>query len=161
MDFKSLWVGDEVFVKSLQQKGYWDGFHSADKAKIKVNHKSIVISLTDIEKAKEEVVPLELNFDDEPKEIKTLQESTIDLHINRLNPSLEHQAPQLILRHQLAKCKEFIEQSIVQRKLKVLIIHGKGTGALKLEVQELLKDYKIQFTFEKNNSGAIEVWFSY
>ena len=161
MDFKSLWIGDEVFVKSLQQKGYWDGFHSASKARVKVNHQAITVSLDDLEEAKKEKFKLNLKFDDEPVKTQVLKESSIDLHISRLNPSLEHQAPQLILRHQLIKCKEFIEQAILQRKLKVLIIHGKGTGALKLEVEELLKNYKVQFSFEKNNGGAIEVWFSH
>lgn len=161
MDFKSLWIGDEVFVKSVQQKGYWDGFHSESKAKIKMNHRDMIVPLIDLGEAPKEKFKLDLKFDDAPVKTPMLKESTLDLHINRLNPSLEHQAPQLILRHQLNKCREFIEQAILQRKLKILIIHGKGTGALKLEVQELLKDYKVQFSFEKNNGGAIEVWLSY
>ncbi len=161
MDFKSLWIGDEVFVNSLGQNGEWNGFHSQTEAKIKINHQLIVFPLHDLKEPQKEEVKLDLKFDDEPAKPKSFKETTLDLHIDRLNPSFEYQAPQLILRHQLSQCKEFIEQAIDQRKLKILIIHGKGTGALKMEVYELLKNYKTQFLFEKNNGGAVEVWFSY
>ena len=86
----------------------------------------------------------------------------LDLHIEKLNPEMKNEIPQLILNYQLKIAKEYILEAIRRKRLSVTIIHGKGTGALKMEIDQLLKDFQeIYFTKSVNEGGAIEIIFSY
>ena len=86
----------------------------------------------------------------------------IDLHIESLNPSLAHEAPQMILNHQIKRCKAFIESIISVKVSPVTIVHGKGKGQLKLEVEYLLSQYEeYQHSIPTNDGGASQIWFKY
>ena len=77
-----------------------------------------------------------------------------------LNPSLQTGRAEHIVDFQIKAAKTFIEKSIDQGTRKILIIHGKGEGVLKSEILHLLSlNDSVQFTFDKNNGGATEVWF--
>ncbi len=162
MDFNTLWIGDLVFVKSLSRNGKWEGFASNKNAFINIDHTKLEIPLSDLAEAKEEEKTKDWNFDEPEKEKKISSEKEIDLHIDVLNPSLQNQAPEMILNHQLKRCEEFITNSIERRLHRILIIHGKGTGALKTEVYNLIASFEnIRFSIPQNNGGAVELWFQY
>ena len=72
---------------------------------------------------------------------------------------MEDENPSRILSFQLEKAKSFIEDSISKKLPRILIIHGKGEGVLKIEIIHLLKGYtQIKFIIPKNIDGASEVW---
>ena len=94
---------------------------------------------------------------EKPKELS----ASIDLHMEVLNPSLQHGRPERIVDIQIKAAKEFIDKSIAHGTKQILIIHGKGEGVLKSEIDHLLSLYdEVKFTFSKNNGGATEVWFT-
>ena len=87
---------------------------------------------------------------------------TIDLHIENLAPHLANRQVELILKKQLDAAKLFIEKAIDKRQLSITIIHGKGTGALKMEIMHMLEGYEaVYFTKPVNNEGAVQVLFQY
>ena len=87
---------------------------------------------------------------------------TLDLHIEKLEPSLVGKRAELILIKQLQKAKEFIELAIAKNQFKIILVHGKGSGALKMEIDHMLEDYtEIFFTKRVNAGGAVEVLFKY
>ena len=72
---------------------------------------------------------------------------------------MEHQEQSRILDFQIEKARQFVEYAIENNRSKILIIHGKGSGVLKSETLEMLKDfYKVRYTFDKNDGGATEIW---
>jgi len=164
VDFEELWIGDMVFVKSFHKNGTWEGFNKTGRAKIKIDGKIYSLGLSDLSDALEiiEEKEIEIEFDEKSRTSWVENQEIIDLHIENLNPELKNTAPQLILIHQLKKCRRFIESAIESNNKQFLIIHGVGAGVLKSEVLHLLKDFdEVQFTFPKHNGGATEVWLKY
>ena len=55
---------------------------------------------------------------------------------------------------------EFINDNYILRNYKVLIVHGKGTGALKEEVFKVLKENKLVLSYHLNhyNDGCTVVY---
>ena len=89
-------------------------------------------------------------------------EMLLDLHIEKLAPHLQGKQVELILQKQLKQARDFIEKAISRRQFQITIIHGKGTGALKMEIENLLEDYReVFFKKQVNDGGAIEVLFRY
>ena len=162
MDFSQLWIGDLVFVKSLNSNAVWEGMHGSDKAKVKIGEKHVILELSELSEAIEENEKTpEIQFTDSPDITIFDDKVEIDLHIDTLNPGLINAAPQMILNHQIKRCRSFIENAIANKKGQILIIHGVGEGVLKSEIHHLLQDFdEVKFTFPKNNGGATEVWFN-
>lgn len=164
LNFDELWIGDEVFVKSKGQNGRWEGPAAGKRGRIRIGEKVFLIPVSDLGEpvktppeaalkrpapAKPRTAPVSGEFRRE-----------IDLHIEVLDPDRVHQLPEMILAFQLKKCRSFVEEAMRLRLASVLIIHGKGTGVLKSEVEHLLAGILgIQFTFPKKDGGATEVWF--
>ena len=72
---------------------------------------------------------------------------------------MENELAGRILDYQLEKTRIFIRDAIDRKYPHITIIHGKGQGVLKSEIEHILKDYhQIRFTFSKNGGGAVEVW---
>ncbi len=159
IDPKELWVGDKLQVKST---GIVGKYHSHKGSFVILDCKGNKISAdkSDIRIYKQPKQNIELTFDDDivPTTNNTFND-TIDLHINKLAPHMEHQEQSRILDFQIEKARKFIEIAIDRKRYQLLIIHGKGTGVLKAEILEMLKDYhRIRYTFDKNDGGATEVW---
>jgi len=98
-----------------------------------------------------------------PGRKKTLNfENSLDLHIEKLAPHLVGKRAELIVVHQIQKCRSFIFEAIKRKQISITIIHGKGTGALKMEVEHLLMEFdEVYFTKSINNGGGIELMLSY
>ena len=162
LNIDDLWIGDKLLLKKSGRIGKFDGRSGHKKVRIKVGEKTVITPITNVEMAPESVPDEQvLSFRPEKKEIKSSSLSdTIDLHMEVLNPSMQHARPERIVDYQVSAAKDFIDEAITTRTKQILIIHGKGEGVLKSEIVHLLSLYdEVQFTFPKNNGGATEVWF--
>lgn len=172
MDFKNLWVGDKVYVKSKAKIALWEDQIDQTSAKLKIDGNFVIVELSDIDEFKpgkredKKLTELkrELNQNKPTKATKISEQSekTIDLHIEKLKPDLARALPQMILNHQLMRFKVFLDDAIDQRKMMINVIHGKGNGTLKAEVNSMLKNHiNVKSTYDKNEGGTTEVWFQY
>ncbi len=159
-----LWVGDLLLLKKSGRIGKFLSIVSDSKIKITIGEKIILTKISNIEIAPEQKEK-PLLLDQKPlidTQIPKTLESSIDLHIDVLHPSLTNSIPERIIDYQVKAVKHFIEDSIAAKSLKIEIIHGKGEGVLKSEVLHLLSLYdEVTFTFDLNQGGATEVWFGY
>lgn len=89
----------------------------------------------------------------------------IDLHIGQLVDSYVNMTNYEMLQIQLDKAKTEMDQAIMQRRKKLVFIHGHGSGKLKSELMKLLKKYEgieiYDASFQKFNGGATAVEFRY
>ncbi len=157
------WIGDWVKICSTGKKGKFEG-EVNNKAKIKVQNKLLLVDLSDVELLSEDEIPQILTKSKTyiPKSKESKYTNTIDLHIEKLAPSMQNEIPELIVSFQIKKAKEFLLKSIERKQLNVTVIHGIGIGALKMEVEALLKSLdEVYFTKSVNNGGAIEILFRY
>lgn len=165
MNLEKLWIGDTVRIRSSLKVGNYIGTAKDGRARIKYHGKVLLVKATNLE---EYIIPDNketLVFADEPFEtvqpIKKVPQfvAQIDLHIDVLNPTIENAAPQIILNHQVVKCQDFIEKAINLNVKIITIIHGKGTGQLKREVDHILSQYdEVKYSLPKHHGGATEVW---
>ena len=85
----------------------------------------------------------------------------VDLHIHKLVPSTKGMNKHDILTYQLETAKRQLEFAIRKKIQKMVFIHGVGEGVLKLELEYLLKNYKVKFyeaNYQKYGLGATEVY---
>jgi dsDNA-specific endonuclease/ATPase MutS2 len=168
MNLDELWIGDWVRIINKNLSGTYEGRTSAGKAKVKTQKLIVLVEASNIVKIPDPEVEQDIKKDlsdfREPSKIVKASEfiTFLDLHIEKLNPNMVNSLPERILDIQIQSCVAYVEQAIDLHIPIVTIIHGKGTGLLKAEVEHILADYKenIRFTFDKNNGGAVEVWFN-
>ena len=163
VDINDLWIGDLLRLKKSGRIGTFEGRSGHKKVRVKVADKIVITPVTNVELAPKDAQVTSFDYSHRPKKIepaKSTLSDTIDLHIEVLNPSLQNGRIERIVDFQVKAAKAFIEKSIKQNTRKIVIIHGKGEGVLKSEILHLLSLYdQVQFTFDKNNGGATEVWF--
>ena len=162
-ELEDLWIGDLVHVVPHKTNGKYEGIEPNGQVKVRLGYNVHYFEVSQLSKAVDEAQPINVREEKKvPKELHVFQGPELDLHIEKLNPSLLHQSPEQIIDFQIRKSKAFISHAIKKRWAKVLIIHGKGTGILKAEVQHLAEDYEeTAYTLSKNDGGALEVWFQY
>lgn len=134
---KQLLPGDEVKVLSVGQKG-----HIVEQA----NEQEYIVQLG-IMKMKVNVK--ELEYVKRPKEVETKPLATI-------RGSRHHVKPELDLRGEryedaMLRVEKYIDDATLAGHPSVQIIHGKGTGALRKGVQELLKKHRSVKNFRLGN----------
>lgn len=87
----------------------------------------------------------------------------IDLHIEKLvkNPSIFSQKHDILL-HQLDTARYWLEKNMNRGFQRMIFIHGKGDGVLKMELEYLFSRYpNITFKdagYQKYGLGAIEIF---
>jgi len=166
MDLSELWIGDTVKLRSSGKVGTYIGTNAEGRPRVQLEDKVVLTRPNNLE-VYEELIKDDAQLDLEPIEAPKVSNAAylsreIDLHIESLNPSLAHEAPQMILNHQIKRCKAFIESIITVKVSPVTIVHGKGKGQLKLEVQYLLSQYdEYQHSVPVNDGGASQIWFKY
>lgn len=163
MDINDLWIGDLLRLKKSGRIGKFDGLSGHKKIRVKVGEKIVLTTVSNVEYAPEATLEESPTYSNRPKKIiktSAALSDTIDLHIEVLNPSLHSSRVERIVDFQIKAARDFIENSIDNGTRKILIIHGRGEGVLKSEVLHLLSLYdEVQYTFDKHNGGATEVWF--
>ncbi|MFK5957718.1 MAG: DNA mismatch repair protein MutS [Lutibacter sp.] len=85
----------------------------------------------------------------------------VDLHIGQLTSSSKGMDNYDMLNLQISEAKYKLEFAIKNRIPKVVFIHGKGEGVLKLELEYLFKNYNVKWyeaSFKKYGLGATEVY---
>ena len=160
-----LWIGDAVRILSSKKNGVYEGIFNG-KAKIKTQGGYVFADLADIEvipESESSETPTPSNKT-EPIAVKQNKhhDTSLDLHIEKLNPSMKNALPELILNYQLRSAKSFLNDIIKRRLYKSVIIHGKGQGALKMEIEHMVKMYdELNYFQSINDGGAIEIFFKY
>lgn len=159
------WIGDWVKILASEKLGVYEGEING-KARIKIEREYLLLEYSEFELLPDELIPVKNDLATEKKlnisSSKTNSNNTLDLHIEKLKPSLVNAIPEMILKHQLLKAKEFIESAIEKRIFRIVMIHGKGLGALKMEIEHLLGDYpQLNYYITINDGGATEVYFKY
>ena len=165
MKINDLWIGDLVRLKKSGRVGKFEGVHLSGKVRVRIDSKIILTKSTNLEKVDEahleKTVDRPKSYNERKMNQKRFQNS-IDLHIEKLQPSLSNELPQMILNKQIAACRAYIEEAIELRRMQVTIIHGKGAGQLKLEVQMILQERpEVQYYDLINDGGATLVGFQY
>jgi len=149
-ELSEYWIGDRVKLKESNRTGTFEGISPSGKAQIKVDEKIILSAADDFEKLEEEDTR-KLAFPEEKKvdHIDVQQfNPEIDLHIEVLDPTLKNEIPQMIINK--------------QGRREITIIHGKGLGQLKLEVDSLLASYdQVLYTKVIHQGGATAVGFKW
>ncbi|MBK8348132.1 MAG: Smr/MutS family protein [Saprospiraceae bacterium] len=166
MNLNELWIGDLLSVRSSGRIGKFAGIKDG-KARISSDGKIFLVVATNLERVPEkeyfENIHDFLNKEKETstaaKPLKIKLNHTLDLHIEKLGPHMENENPARILEFQVQQSFEFIRHAIEHKYPHFTIIHGKGQGVLKLEIEHQLKQFhQIKITFSKNGGGAVEVW---
>lgn len=167
MDLKTLWIGDRVEVLSSSNQGKFEGISKDGRARVLIGEKIFLVMADNIKTITEaeyfpdiheflkndisetkKAVPLKIKFD-----------HTLDLHLEKLAPHMQNELPARILEFQVQKSEVFIREAISKNYPHITIIHGKGAGVLKEQIEAQLKGFpQVRFTFSKNGGGAVEVW---
>lgn len=171
MNIDDLWIGDEVYVSSLNKNARWEG-KSEGRARIRHGELLIWVPLSEISEArifhenkdqdsgtasKRRSASASLIGADSASPPR-FQPAEIDLHMEVLAPDRRDLLPEAVLDFQLRCCRAFVEEAIRLHRPSILIIHGKGKGLLRQEVALLLQDFReVQFCFERHEGGATEV----
>lgn len=172
-----FWIGDWVRNMHTGRIGTYEGENNKpgsknkNKVRVKIDGRIFLIPVNRLQLLSEkEVEAYRINKHTEPYNPKKKSsgfpedvfKDTIDLHIEILAPHLAGKQVELILQKQIDSAREFIQKAIARRRLTITIIHGKGTGALKMEIDHLLDNYpQVFYKKEVNNGGAVEVLFKY
>jgi len=106
---EDLWIGDHVLLLKSQRVGIYEGQNNQGKHRIKIDGKIILSSISNLTKVQDKrdqkKVDLE-QFEKKPRLQYANFNKQIDLHAEKLDPSLLKQPPQMILRHQLSACEK-------------------------------------------------------
>ena len=163
-------VGDKVIFKKEKQSGvivkinslYKVLVETPDGFEVNVSVKDIILldSLTD--KAAAYGTEFHQKDASERKKTSTKQQRSqtvlkVDLHIELLTSHYQFMDNFEIVQIQLKECQKKLEYALNSKITKLVIVHGIGTGVLKTEVHQLLKNYKLRFYLLKD-SGATEVY---
>jgi len=164
MILKDLWIGDLLKIISSDEIGSFEGKIGEDIAIVKVRGKKREVIHTDLEeyKQKEKKTEHKKVYHKTPQALKKDIPDTIDLHLEKLTSTYLQIIPEIKLDYQVNACISYLQDAIRLRKTKLTIIHGKGTGTLKAEVHNLIKDFpEIYHSHEINDGGGLEVWLKY
>ena len=164
VNLKDLWIGDEVKIISKGLIGKYEGVGAQKHAFVKIGQKMHLIPSSDLEPytpVEEEKVDLDLAEEEAEKSKPYVRfEQVIDLHIEKLNPSLVNADPARILDFQVKSAETFLSEATKRKVSSVTIIHGKGTGQLKAEVKHLIGGIdSVRHSIDTNDGGATEVLF--
>lgn len=167
MDVEDLWIGDRVEIVRSGRIGSFEGVNNG-KVRVKVNNKILLVSAKGVKLAPELKLTVSEILNDGVNETSSLVEKRlsffpeIDLHMESLQPSKQNETATSILEFQLRKLTEFLMKAIDLKIPKVSVIHGKGTGVLKMETLNIIEGFsEKQSIFPINAGGGVAVYFNY
>ena len=143
----SWWIGEPLEIISSGVKVRYHGPGSLGNILIRMADGTIAeVPLPEIRESQEEQEP-EKWFEDLRSEKEESPETSkefgdqLDLHYEALIQKHAHPDGMSILEFQLEVCRQFIRDAIRLKRPYIRIIHGRGAGVLKKEVESLLKNY--------------------
>lgn len=156
-----FWIGDYVLVKSKNLFGKYHKDGQGDTCLIATKDGIITTHISDVclaDEPEEMSVPI-LKPKHNKRRLKPQKaKKEIDLHLDVLDPKRQISQHRM-LDFQIEACRKFLNAALDARYRTVVIIHGKGSGILKQEIQHLLKmSDLVDYSFEINDGGATEVW---
>jgi len=168
INLEDLWVGDRLLLIKSNRTGFFHGTKNG-KIRVKIGDSIILTPLSNIAiapKVRKNSKLEELNsspaLSSQTNNLILEKQNfipTIDLHMEVLQPSKRNDSPFAILEFQIRKLTEFMDKAIKLRCDKVTIIHGIGTGALKMETEHLVRSYdQYVSTYPINNGGGMVVY---
>lgn len=162
LKLKELWIGEDVKLKSNNKKGKFEGIGAKNHAFVRIDGKMHLIEAKDLEIHTEDAPEIDLELEEpKAKPIANIN-TTLDLHIESLSPTMANAEPSRILAFQIEQTKKHIEQIIDRKMHTAKIIHGKGNGQLKQEVHHILAGFtQVSHSHVINDGGATEILFSY
>ena len=167
INIDELWIGDWVKVKSSGIHGQYHGNHQGIVTIKTKDHQLVTVASADLEKTNDEVESIQDTYSiitHHTEEISSTEDDfgdTIDLHYEILILSYPHSNSSK-LEYQLEICTRFIQSAIESKLLNIQIIHGRGQGILKNEVERLLKQYsEITIISSNPNLASVDAWMNY
>lgn len=176
IELKDLWIGDEVRLIKSQRVGKFEGIHKSGKARIAIEDKIVLSPASNLSLLSEDEIKelepitgdVEILEELEPSPVVTNNDTyhseseLLDLHLETLNPLFSESPSMTVLEYQLKCCEDFIHRSIQAKKFMVRVIHGKGKGILKKEVEAMVNSHpQILIATPSMDGGALELIFSY
>ncbi|MEP7195687.1 MAG: Smr/MutS family protein [Saprospiraceae bacterium] len=158
-----LWIGERLKNKENGLIGTFEGLDSPKVLLVKIDDQIQKIHLDFLELAPEEEIPnpFEILNDELSKNNNILHQfkNSIDLHIEILNPNLIHERQERIYKEQLEAFEQFISIAKSANMNYIIVIHGKGEGILRAEIQSRLKlEYQAKIILTIHDGGATEAW---
>ncbi|MEL6123270.1 MAG: Smr/MutS family protein [Bacteroidota bacterium] len=160
MTAEDLWIGDRVQLKVSGREGIYKGTAEDGRHRVTVGDKVILTSIENLHVLPDIEPVKRISIVDASSKPRGLPPKTsVDLHAEMIDTSLQTAPPQMILRRQLQVCQDYLDDVIAHGMKIVTIIHGKGDGTLRTEVRALLEEYpQIHFYNDAHDGGATEVW---
>lgn len=163
-----LWIGDWLEIISSGTRGQYHGMDSQGLITIRTkDHILTFVSVEDVKHVEDEVQVLPDVFLPVEKPGQSAEETEydfgdiIDLHYDVLIQTYPHQSGSK-LEYQLNICTRFIQNAIQSRLINIQIIHGRGQGILKTEVERLLKQHsEITIISSNPNLASVDAWMNY
>ncbi|WP_235298306.1 Smr/MutS family protein [Portibacter marinus] len=162
IDINDLWIGDLLRLKRSGRIGRYQGESDDGRLRVKVGEKMILVRPQNLESVKESEHDEKLKqLKQNELEVKLSGRSLvpqIDLHIEKLNPSLVNALPERIADFQVKAFEEYMDEILRSHFKFITIIHGKGTGVLRAHIHSYLNTMDEVNAFHLiNNDGATEV----
>lgn len=137
--------GDDVLVKSYGQQGVLLKRHGADAWQVQMGILKMVVEEEDLEKQN---LPKETKKSGVTKQRSTVKSSTRQ----RISASLDLRGKRYDAA--MAEVDRYLDSAVLSNLGTIEIIHGKGTGALRKGVQELLRSHPRVKTYNYANANA-------
>lgn len=166
MNVEDLWIGDFLKLIETGQIGNYKG-QDRNQLIITINSENISVDKNMVCLATPQEI--ESSQSRQQKKEKTVAakinhfpfEKTLDLHIDKLDKNIMNGDPNRILDFQIETCLNYIKQAFAQRAPCVTVIHGRGSGILRKEIDFLLAGLKeVKHHHTVNQGGAQEVWLN-
>ena len=163
-----LWIGDWIEMISTGVKGQYHGLNMEGKVNIRTKENVLTTALTtDIRQIEDEAELIPEPFSsvapaDQNEKITEYDfGDIIDLHYEVLIAAYPHMTGSK-LEYQLDICNRFIHHAIQSRLINIQIIHGRGQGILRGEVEKLLKQFpEVTIISANPNLSSVDAWFNY
>jgi len=152
---------DSITIKT--EDGFLMNFEAQELVKIEDSLAIEDVSDFDVEQVIKQKTPDKPRRSEriKPKE-RSAPPMEVDLHIHQLVKSSRHMSNHEMLNLQLDHARHKLEFAIQKRIPKIVFIHGKGEGVLKMELEYLLGRYSnVKFydaDYQKYGLGATEVY---
>ena len=147
-------------MKIVAEKSNASSNHKTEPKEIPSSNKTIIKKVKDKDF---QINPRQIGEEKKSNSSKKNNENIweVDLHIEEITDSYKHLSNGEIVIIQLQHVRSIIEKARKNKINKLIFIHGKGKGTLRLELLNLLRRYTfLEFydaSFKKYGAGATEV----